>query len=103
MAVYCPRCGTFNAGQGQACITCLGPLAKGQSVPEDAKCATHPNRSNYGRCIVCGQATCFDCGSMVDGKILCMNDAAAAATTTDTTAAAPTAKKKGGLSFGRKK
>ena len=103
MAMYCPRCGTFNRGQGQACLTCLGPLAKGQSAPEEATCATHPNNTPSGRCVVCGTATCFDCGSMVDGRILCMNDAAAAATTTDTTAAAPAAKKKGGLSFGRKK
>ncbi|MBW3622899.1 MAG: hypothetical protein KY468_05750 [Armatimonadetes bacterium] len=102
MAVYCPRCGTFNRGQGQACITCLGPVSKGQSVPEDAKCATHANNSPLGRCMVCGKATCFDCGSMVDGQILCFTDAAAAATTTAETATG-TPKDKKGFSFGKKK
>jgi hypothetical protein len=104
MAVYCPRCGTFNKGQAQACLTCLGPVSKGASVPEDARCATHANESPLGKCMVCGKATCFECGSMVDGKVLCFTDAAAAATTTATTAtagAAPKAKK--GFSLGKKK
>ena len=89
MATYCPRCGSFNGGQGQACLTCLGPLAMGQSVPSDARCATHPDQSPLGRCMGCGKATCFECGSMMDGKILCFACATAALTTTASSAAAP--------------
>ena len=103
MAVYCPRCGSFNKGQALACLTCLGPLAKGQSVPEDARCYTHADQSPLGRCMSCGNATCFECGSMVDGKILCFTDAAATATVDYTQTTQPQQKKKGGFSFGKKK
>ena len=104
MAVYCPRCGSFNPGSGQACITCMGPLVKGQSSPEDARCATHPQEEPIGRCMTCGKAVCYECGSLVDGQTLCMTCATAAATTMASSAAAPAAgKKKGGLTLGKKK
>lgn len=104
MAMYCPRCGSFNAGMAQACLTCMGPLAKGQSVPDDARCAVHANETPLGRCMVCGKAVCFEDGSMVDGRILCFTDAAAAATTTGVSAASsPKEKKKAGFSLGKKK
>jgi hypothetical protein len=79
----------------------MGPLAKGQSVPVDAKCATHPAQTPTGRCLSCGKAVCFDCGSMVDGRMLCMDCAAAAATRVEP--APDTGRKKKGLSLGKKK
>jgi hypothetical protein len=51
--------------------------------------------------LVCGKATCFECGSLVDGRILCFNDAAAAATIPEPAGAGADGKKKRGL--GRKK
>jgi hypothetical protein len=52
-----------------------------------------------GRCLVCGKATCFECGSLVDGRILCFNDAAAAATISEPAANGSDKKKRG---LGRK-
>ncbi len=87
MAMYCARCGSFNSGPNQSCISCMGPMANGVSVPADARCASHPTTSPLGRCVGCGSAVCFECGSMVDQRVMCFNCAATAATTTATSAA----------------
>src|SRR3712207_458399 len=103
MAVHCARCGSFNPGQQQACISCMGPLANGQSVPSDVKWPNHPGEIPLVKCASCGTTVCFEDGSLIDNKVLCFNCAPQMATTTATSAAdAPKAKKRG-LSLGKKK
>ena len=101
MATFCPRCGSFNAGQAAACLTCVGPLSGGPSTPDNTTCPNHSGASPLGRCGACGVTTCFDCGSLVDSRILCFTCANNAMTTTGSSAAGPTGGKKKGL--GRKK
>ena len=67
----------------------------GQSARVDARCATHTDQPSLGRCMTCGKITCFECGSLVDQRILCFNCATIAATTTATTETKSTKAKRG--------
>ena len=50
-AGYCPVCGTVFI--------------------DDLRCLTHPAGPAHGRCVVCGQHLCADCGSRRLGRYFC--------------------------------
>lgn len=68
---HCPLCNERVGGEAAYCPHCgklIGP-------PESAlPCASHPDLTALGVCVVCGKAVCETCATELEGKMFCDDD-----------------------------
>lgn len=61
----CDECKEEIPGDAKSCPVC------GTVFVDDLRCLTHPDQPAHGRCVVCGQHVCGDCGIRRLGRYFC--------------------------------
>lgn len=61
----CDECKEEIPGDASSCPVC------GTVFIDDLRCLTHPDGPAHGRCVVCGQHVCGDCGIRQLGRYFC--------------------------------
>ena len=61
----CDECKEEIPGDAKSCLVC------GTVFVADLRCLTHPDQPAHGRCVVCGQHVCGDCGIRRLGRYFC--------------------------------
>lgn len=61
----CDECKEEIPGDARFCPVC------GTAFVDDLRCLTQPEQPAHGRCVVCGQHVCGDCGIRRQGRYFC--------------------------------